>query len=188
MGEGEHVCVRGGGACEDVWVGVFGDEDGGAERVQNTPLAYTFMSPFHPHTPPHVPNHPQELVRHYGTGAPPATMEATVKEAATLVHENDLLLSAHALQLMSIALQQQPAVATSVTATTLPAAMQLVQSPLLQGSVLEALQHFFKTLAGTTNSGAAIEEQLLAVGAAEVCVWGGVRCVGGVHAVMAWWK
>lgn len=127
---------------------------------------------------------PQDLVRHYGSVAPAPTLEAAVREASTLVDEGDLLLSAHALALASTAMRQQPAVAGAATERMLPAAMQLVQSPLLQGAVLDGLQLFFNTLAGTTGDGTGVESQLLAVGATEVgvhkcCVCG--ACASRVH-------
>lgn len=107
-------------------------------------------------------------MQHYGSVAPGPTLEAAVQEAAALVDEGDLLLSAHALALASTAMRQQPSVAGAAGERMLPAAMQLVQSPLLQGAVLDALQQFFITLAGATGDGAGVEAQLLAVGSAEV--------------------
>lgn len=124
-------------------------------------------------------------MRHYGSVAPAPTLEAAVREAAALVDEGDLLLSAHALALASIAVRQQPAAAGAATERMLPAAMQLVQSPLLQGAVLEGLQLFFNTLAATTGDGAGVEAQLLAVGSTEVgaCACSNNTCCSGGGAV-----
>lgn len=73
----------------------------------------------------------------------------TVKEATNLITESDLAVAAVALQFIVSLLKQQPSIAPIVSEITLPACLDLVQSSLLQGAALNALQRFFVGLLET---------------------------------------
>lgn len=72
-----------------------------------------------------------------------------VDEAASLVSDTDLSLTALTLSFICTLLQKQHGFAPLVVAKVLPHAMSLVQSPLLQGAVLDALHSFFLALAAS---------------------------------------
>ena len=59
-------------------------------------------------------------------------MTAAVDEVANLVNDSDLLVTPLALRFCLKLLPQQPQNADQIASTFLPAALQLVKSPLLQ--------------------------------------------------------
>ena len=94
-------------------------------------------------------------------------LQPALDEAAALVNEGDLLVTALSLNFATTALREQPACAATVVERVLPQAIALVKSPLLQGSALAALQAFFRALVGSGAPGASAEgllEQLRAAG------------------------
>jgi hypothetical protein len=64
---------------------------------------------------------------------PPSLLAAALQEAASLVNDGDLLVTALSLRFATAALAQQPACAPAVCERVLPQAIALVKSPLLQG-------------------------------------------------------
>lgn len=102
-----------------------------------------------------------------GSKVDPAVLQSALEEAASLVNEGDLLVTALSLGFATTALREQPACAATVCSKVLPQAIALVKSPLLQGAALEALQAFFQALVTTGAPGASAEallSQLTAAG------------------------
>jgi len=98
-----------------------------------------------------------------------AELDALVVEAANLVTDEDLHLAAQSLRLCCTLLAAQPPSAQAIGDKVLPKAMTLVQSQLLQGVGLEALQQFFAAVAASGAPGGSFEnllQSLLSYGAA----------------------
>jgi hypothetical protein len=77
----------------------------------------------------------------YGAEVNPSTVMAAVEEVAGLVSDADLLTTPMALQFCLTLLPKQPKMAPDISSKFLPAALQLVKSPLLQVSNLAGCQH-----------------------------------------------
>lgn len=109
----------------------------------------------------------EAIVRKDGSRVDPAVLQSALEEAASLVNEGDLLVTALSLGFATTALREQPACADTVVDKVLPQALALVKSPLLQGAALEALQAFFQVLVGSgakATSAESLLEQLRAAG------------------------
>ncbi|PRW59351.1 cullin-associated NEDD8-dissociated 1 isoform B [Chlorella sorokiniana] len=109
----------------------------------------------------------EAIVRKDGSRVDPAVLQSALEEAASLVNEGDLLVTALSLGFATTALREQPACADTVVDKVLPQALALVKSPLLQGAALEALQAFFQALVGSgarATSAESLLEQLRAAG------------------------
>lgn len=91
------------------------------------------------------------LVRQAASLAP-TTIESVVTEASALISDAELQLAGLALNLCSTALTTSPSSAGVVCQRALPAALALVQSALLQGSVLLALERFFAALVSSAGA------------------------------------
>ena len=96
------------------------------------------------------------LVARDGPRADPTALEAAVAEAAPLVEDADLAVAAAALRLMETIVREQVRAVDAVCERVLAPAVALVGSPLLQGSVLAALQALLAALAGSGVPGATV--------------------------------
>lgn len=95
----------------------------------------------------------------YGPQLAADPIATTVAEASNLISDSDLSLTSLALELLVTLLKQQPAAAgPAAAAKTLPPALVLVKSPLLQGSASMELQAFFPALAASGAPGVTPEE------------------------------
>ena len=74
-------------------------------------------------------------------------MDAIIEEASVLVSEHDLHLASNSLDLLSTLACVCPSSKPRVQELVIPRALDLVQSPLLQGTALQSLQSFFVALA-----------------------------------------
>ena len=83
----------------------------------------------------------QAVMSRYGAEVNPSTVMAAVEEVAGLVSDADLLTTPMALQFCLTLLPKQPKMAPDISSKFLPAALQLVKSPLLQVSCLAGRQH-----------------------------------------------
>lgn len=79
------------------------------------------------------------LVAKYGSSLDPASTSGTVAEASSLINDSDLSIAALSLKLAVTLLERQPGAAQEVVDKVLPAALQLVRSPLLQVSWLRCV-------------------------------------------------
>ncbi|KAI8473659.1 MAG: armadillo-type protein [Monoraphidium minutum] len=77
----------------------------------------------------------------------PASFAAAVSEAPSLLSDSDLSLAAEALGLYATLASSQEGAAAGLADQVLPAALDLVRSPLLQGAALSRLQAFLTALA-----------------------------------------
>eukprot|EP00878_Enallax_costatus_P002222 GHUV01002394.1.p1 GENE.GHUV01002394.1~~GHUV01002394.1.p1 ORF type:complete len:958 (+),score=265.35 GHUV01002394.1:286-3159(+) len=97
------------------------------------------------------------LVAKYGSSLDTASTTAVVAEASVLINDTDLSIAALSLKLAVTLLEKQPGVAQEVVDKVLPAGLQLVRSPLLQGAALAELQALFPALAQTGSPSASTE-------------------------------
>ncbi|PSC76088.1 cullin-associated NEDD8-dissociated 1 isoform B [Micractinium conductrix] len=100
------------------------------------------------------------IVTKDGSRVEDAVLMLALEEAAALVNEGDLLVTALSLGFATTALREQPTCAATVCDKVLPQAIALVKSPLLQGSALEALQAFFHALVSSGAKGASADQLL----------------------------
>ena len=87
-------------------------------------------------------------------------LESTVSEAAALVNDADLAVADLALRLVETVVKEQTCVIDAVCDKVLVPAVTLVGSPLLQGSVLEALQSLLAALAQRGSEKASFDRLL----------------------------
>ena len=74
----------------------------------------------------------QAVTARQGAALSAERMTPAVDEVANLVNDSDLLVTPLALRFCLKLLPQQPQTADQIASTFLPAALQLVKSPLLQ--------------------------------------------------------
>lgn len=73
-------------------------------------------------------------------------LQRIIQEAVILINESDLHMASSSLDLMTTLAQNCPASRPQLKTLVLPAALELIQSPLLQGIALESLKHFFVSM------------------------------------------
>ncbi|KFM25199.1 Cullin-associated NEDD8-dissociated protein 1 [Auxenochlorella protothecoides] len=134
------------------------------------------------------------LVAREGASLPADVLAGVVAEAGTQLSEAELMHAGLALQLAVVALESQPEAALEAARSkVLPGALTLAASPLLQPSVLTALQSFFARLALASGDAAAFAELreslmqkgLTAAGAALGGHLALARCVAALCALCA---
>ncbi|KAL6772373.1 hypothetical protein ACKKBG_A29965 [Auxenochlorella protothecoides x Auxenochlorella symbiontica] len=134
------------------------------------------------------------LVAREGASLPADVLAEVVAEAGTQLSEAELMHAGLALQLAVVALESQPEAALEAARSkVLPGALTLAASPLLQPSVLTALQSFFARLALASGDAAAFAELreslmqkgLTAAGAAPGGHLALARCVAALCALCA---
>ena len=87
------------------------------------------------------------LIARDGPRIDPNALELTVTVAAPLVNDVDLAVTASALRLVETVVREQTRAVTAVCERILGPAVLLLQSPLFQGGVLDALQSLLAALA-----------------------------------------
>uniref|UniRef100_A0A7S3QNX2 TATA-binding protein interacting (TIP20) domain-containing protein n=1 Tax=Dunaliella tertiolecta TaxID=3047 RepID=A0A7S3QNX2_DUNTE len=121
----------------------------------------------------------QALAVKCGNQLQASTLASFVEEASPLVNDSDLTLASAALSSLESVVTVQPGTVSVVAGKTVPHAMTLVRSPLLQGGALEQLQGFLKALvksseaAGGAVSFQSLLDELLASGRMAGAVTGG---------------
>ncbi|XP_031563225.1 cullin-associated NEDD8-dissociated protein 1-like isoform X2 [Actinia tenebrosa] len=90
------------------------------------------------------------LMNNYGTSLVPDNIAGVLAEVPPLINESDLHISQLTLSLLTSTAKVHTDSMAKASATTLPAVMELVKSPLLQGGALNAM---LTLLTGLVNSG-----------------------------------
>ena len=94
-----------------------------------------------------------------------------VEESSSLICPEalDMPIASLALQLLVTLLSQQNGLSSAVVEKAMPPALQLLKSPLLQGSALESLKSFFASLSsvGGPNVSSSLLSQLMQSGSAR---------------------
>jgi len=98
------------------------------------------------------------LIKSQGEHVTPDGLEALMEETAALVSDADLHLAAMALNLCCTLLASQPVSTPIVVSKVLSQALNLVNSPLLQGVALEGLKQLFAALVCSGAPGTSCNE------------------------------
>ncbi|XP_071144380.1 cullin-associated NEDD8-dissociated protein 1-like isoform X2 [Mytilus edulis] len=89
------------------------------------------------------------LVKNYGTALSSGMIYEVMKEMPILISENDLHVSQLSLHLLTSISKIHKSCMATIPNEILPQILVLIQSPLLQGGVLNALLEFFQALVAT---------------------------------------
>lgn len=76
----------------------------------------------------------------------PSVVGGIISEASLLISDQDLNLASHSLDLLATLVRVYPECEAQIDALVVPKAMELVQSPLLQGTALASLERFFVSM------------------------------------------
>jgi cullin-associated NEDD8-dissociated protein 1 len=100
------------------------------------------------------------LVNHYSTGFEPMLLQTAILELPALLCESDLHVAQLSLVLLTSAAKKQPQALIGTHKVILPEIMNLIKSPLLQGSALNCTLNLFQALVQANIPGLSYRELL----------------------------